>query len=220
MVTKRSHILKQTCSWKSVRQMSVSPSVRKLSVSDNHHAVVQLCRWAVKKVILKWYNFFKVSKKDARETHRNVFLVLLPLLTKRFLQTGTSFFTDIVSMIKHFQSKKCTILAHVTLYHEKTACTLKKFIWFRFIWILSIGLDNQHNNSNNIQVFVFKKEWNKLSHMRCAARFCTICTKNVKITNEGMLHGRLKFLHECFSRFLNCTNGTKQRNAPQYYTIR
>ena len=23
-----------------------------------------------------------------------------------------------------------------------------------------------------------------------------------------------KFLHGCFSRFLNCTNGTKSRNAP------
>ena len=25
---------------------------------------------------------------------------------------------------------------------------------------------------------------------------------------------KLTLLHECFSRFLNCTNGTKSRNAP------
>ena len=28
---------------------------------------------------------------------------------------------------------------------------------------------------------------------------------------------KVTLLHGCFSRFLNCTNGTKSRNAPQIY---
>ena len=45
--------------------------------------------------------------------------------------------------------------------------------------------------------------------MRCFARFGTICTikKNVKNT-----------LAWVFSRFLNCTNSTKSRNASQINT--
>ena len=34
--------------------------------------------------------------------------------------------------------------------------------------------------------------------------------KNVKNTQNGVI---VTLLHECFSRFLNCTNGTKSRNA-------
>ena len=36
---------------------------------------------------------------------------------------------------------------------------------------------------------------------------------------EKNTHGtKLTLLHGCFSRFLNCTNGTKSRNAPHIYT--
>ena len=30
---------------------------------------------------------------------------------------------------------------------------------------------------------------------------------------------KLTLLHRCFSRFLNCPNGTKSRNAPHYYLL-
>ena len=38
--------------------------------------------------------------------------------------------------------------------------------------------------------------------------------KNVKNTNGGVL---LTLLNGCFSRFLNCANGTKSRNASHMY---
>ena len=60
--------------------------------------------------------------------------------------------------------------------------------------------------------------------MWCVARFGTICIilKNVKNTDGGVLIlGKLQatllklaLFHGCFLRFLNCTNGTKPRNAP------
>ena len=55
-------------------------------------------------------------------------------------------------------------------------------------------------------------------HMWCVARFSTICTiKIFKDIHEGVLLLLLKvtLLYGCFSHFLNCTNGTKSRNA--YY---
>ena len=49
--------------------------------------------------------------------------------------------------------------------------------------------------------------------MRCALLFCTkpfcigtICTKPATLLKVTLLHG-------CFSRLLNCTNGTKSRNT-------
>ena len=43
----------------------------------------------------------------------------------------------------------------------------------------------------------------------------------MSLTRSGLSATLLKLtlLHECFSRFLNCTNGTKSRNAPHmsYY---
>ena len=37
--------------------------------------------------------------------------------------------------------------------------------------------------------------------------------KNVKNTHGGVLLLKITLLHGCFSRFLNCTNGTSSRNA-------
>ena len=47
--------------------------------------------------------------------------------------------------------------------------------------------------------------------MFCAIWYYLHNLKNVKSTHGGVL----ALLHGCFPRFLNCTNGTKSRNAPQ-----
>ena len=51
--------------------------------------------------------------------------------------------------------------------------------------------------------------------VRCAIWYHSRNLKNVKNTHGGVLHLVLKetLLHGCFSRFLNCTHGTKSRNA-------
>ena len=53
--------------------------------------------------------------------------------------------------------------------------------------------------------------------MRCAIWYHLYNVKNLKNTHEGVLQPatllKLTLLHGCFSRFLNCTNGTKSRNA-------
>ena len=49
----------------------------------------------------------------------------------------------------------------------------------------------------------------------CAIWYHLYDLKNVKNTHEGvLLLLKVALLHGCFSRFLNCTNGTKSRNAP------
>ena len=62
--------------------------------------------------------------------------------------------------------------------------------------------------------------------MRFAIWYHFYNLKNVKNTHAGVLISvkvaglkpatllKLTLLHGCFSRFLNCTNGTKSRNAP------
>ena len=65
-----------------------------------------------------------------------------------------------------------------------------------------------------------------LDVVRCAICYNLHNLKNVKNTHGGVLILvkcglksatllKLTLLHECFSRFLNCTNGTKSRNASQ-----
>ena len=56
--------------------------------------------------------------------------------------------------------------------------------------------------------------------MRCAIWYHLYNLKNVKNTHRGVLflvklqaEAKLTLLHECFSRFLNCKNGTKSCNA-------
>ena len=52
--------------------------------------------------------------------------------------------------------------------------------------------------------------------MRCAIWYHLYNLKNMKNTHGGVLILVLKLthLHGCFSRFLNCANGTKWPNAP------
>ena len=62
--------------------------------------------------------------------------------------------------------------------------------------------------------------------VRCAIWYHLYNLKNVEITRGGVLILvklqawayatllKLTLLHGCFSRFLNCTDGTKSRNAP------
>ena len=52
--------------------------------------------------------------------------------------------------------------------------------------------------------------------VRCAIWYYSYNLKNVKNTHGRVLLLVLKvtFLYGCFSRFLNCTNGIKSRNAP------
>ena len=55
--------------------------------------------------------------------------------------------------------------------------------------------------------------------MRCVIWYHLYNLKNLKYTHGGVLIFatllKLTLLHGSFSRFLNCTNGTKSRNAPQ-----
>ena len=46
--------------------------------------------------------------------------------------------------------------------------------------------------------------------MRCAIWYRLYDLKNVKNTHGGVLHSSMGVFHV----FLNCTNGTKSRNAP------
>ena len=64
----------------------------------------------------------------------------------------------------------------------------------------------------------------RLYVVRCAIWYYLCNLKNVKNTHGGvLLLGNLKpatllkvtLLHGCFSRFLNCANGTKSVKAPQ-----
>ena len=54
--------------------------------------------------------------------------------------------------------------------------------------------------------------------IRCAVLSYLCHLKNVKNTHRGVLVSvnllKVILLHGCFSRFLNCTNGTNSRNAP------
>ena len=43
--------------------------------------------------------------------------------------------------------------------------------------------------------------------------------KDVKNAHEGVLILNLTLLHGCFSRFLNCANSTKSRNAPYIQSV-
>ena len=70
----------------------------------------------------------------------------------------------------------------------------------------------------NGNVLQFRKT--TYSYLWCVARFRIICTiQNVKNTHGGMLILKpatllkLTLLHRRFSRFWNCTNSTKSRNA-------
>ena len=59
--------------------------------------------------------------------------------------------------------------------------------------------------------------------MRCAIWYHSYNLKNMKNTHGGVLILKpatllkLTPLLGCFSHFLNCTNGTKARNAPQMF---
>ena len=63
--------------------------------------------------------------------------------------------------------------------------------------------------------------------IRCAIWYHLHNLKNVKITHGGQLLGgmlpatllKVTLLLGCFSRFLNCTNGTKSRKAPHILKI-
>ena len=58
--------------------------------------------------------------------------------------------------------------------------------------------------------------------MHCAIWYHLHYLKNVKNTQGGVLLSVLKatLLHACFSRFLNCTDGTKSRNASHMFKIK
>ena len=53
------------------------------------------------------------------------------------------------------------------------------------------------------------------TEMRCAIWYHLYNLKNVKNT-----HGGVTLLHACFSRFLNCTSGTKSRNGSHIQELR
>ena len=58
--------------------------------------------------------------------------------------------------------------------------------------------------------------------MRCAIWYHLYNLKNVKNTNGGVLllvklQASITLFHGFFSRFLNCTNGTKSRNASNMF---
>ena len=55
--------------------------------------------------------------------------------------------------------------------------------------------------------------------VRCAIWYHSYNKKNVKNTHGGVLLLEVTLLHGFFSRFLNCTYGTKLRNAPYLSSI-
>ena len=56
--------------------------------------------------------------------------------------------------------------------------------------------------------------------MRFAIWYHLYHLKNVKNTQlQSATLRKLTLLHGCFSRFLNCTNGTKSRNVPHLYFV-
>ena len=61
--------------------------------------------------------------------------------------------------------------------------------------------------------------------MRCAMWYHLYNLKNVKSTHGGVLllvkfqAFKVKLLHGCFSRFSDCTNGTKSRKASHILLI-
>ena len=56
--------------------------------------------------------------------------------------------------------------------------------------------------------------------MPCAIWYHLYNLKDMKNTHGGVLILlKLTLLHGCFSRFLNCTNGTKSCNAPHMLWI-
>ena len=76
----------------------------------------------------------------------------------------------------------------------------------------------------NFSLYVRVFWLSSLYMMRCAIWYHLHNFKNVKNTHGGVLHlvklqalacnsTKSKLLHECFSRFWNCTNGTKARKA-------
>ena len=79
----------------------------------------------------------------------------------------------------------------------------------------------------NKKICYFITRYNqKVNVVRCSIWYYLYNLKNVKNTHGGRLILvklqyksatllKLTLLHGCFSRFLNCTNGTKSRNASQ-----
>ena len=70
--------------------------------------------------------------------------------------------------------------------------------------------------TNTLLVIIKELLWKYV--MRCAIWYYLYNLKNKKNTHGGVLILvtllRLTLLYGCFSRFLNCTNGTKSHNAP------
>ena len=56
----------------------------------------------------------------------------------------------------------------------------------------------------------------------CVIWYYSYNLKNAKNTHKGVLllvKLQVTLLHWCFSRFLDCTNGIKSRNAPQMFYV-
>ena len=73
-----------------------------------------------------------------------------------------------------------------------------------------------------LQKLFISKRQHPLYVVRCAIWYYLHNLKNVKNTHGGVLILALKLtlLRSCFSRLLNCTNGTKSRNAPHTTPIK
>ena len=70
-------------------------------------------------------------------------------------------------------------------------------------------------NQGEILLFHINSLFDTSYVVRCAIWYRLYNLNNVKNTPGGaLILLYLTLLHGCFSRFLNCTNGTKLRNAP------
>ena len=110
------------------------------------------------------------------------------------------------------------LIPQCTPWYRKRPVAWNRLIDFKVATLL------KRNSEGNLSVSV-----SKVFYMWCIIRFGTICTikKNVKSTHGGVLLLvkkpatllKLALLHGCFSRFLNCTNGTKSRKASHIFQL-
>ena len=82
--------------------------------------------------------------------------------------------------------------------------------------LVQISENNEVNDNNEMQVIL-------TFVMRCAVWYHLYNLKNVKNTHVGVLilgnFTKISTPPWMFFTFLNCTNGTKQRNAPHLFHV-
>ena len=67
-------------------------------------------------------------------------------------------------------------------------------------------------NENPLNLFARRlRDYSFSTYAKCSKKLTFLTSWHARLSDCK----KLTLLHGCFSRFLNCTNGTKSRNAPQ-----